>query len=45
MHTWLSISFFLSRRDCTEPLMALGIWSTYCGFITAFRSSSRILVK
>ena len=26
-------------------LTALGIWSTYCGLIMAFRSSSKILVK
>ena len=26
-------------------LTALGMWSTYCGLMTAFRSSSRIRVK
>mmetsp|Transcript_16172 Transcript_16172/g.50606 ORF Transcript_16172/g.50606 Transcript_16172/m.50606 type:complete len:85 (-) Transcript_16172:595-849(-) len=29
----------------TTPLTALGMWSTNCGLIAAFRLSSKILVK
>ncbi|RNA22293.1 hypothetical protein BpHYR1_026734 [Brachionus plicatilis] len=41
----LSLSFLLVNISSTVPLMARGIWSTYCGLMIAFRLSSRILVK
>lgn len=47
----LHISSKLSRSSLsckswpTWPFTTLGIWSTYCGFMMAFKSSSKIFVK
>lgn len=43
-HTIIS-SYFRFPTDVFVTLTAFGIWSTYCGLMTAFKLSSRILVK
>mmetsp|Transcript_3630 Transcript_3630/g.14699 ORF Transcript_3630/g.14699 Transcript_3630/m.14699 type:complete len:115 (+) Transcript_3630:1191-1535(+) len=45
MRSLLSRSIFWSITSSTLPRTALGMWSTYCGLMTALRSSSRMRVK